>query len=89
MGSAGPGKEWHHIVEQNPGNIERFGPDALHNTGNVIAIDKALHERISGFYSSKDRIAGGLTVRQWLSAQPFEAQHAFGIKTLRNYGAVS
>jgi hypothetical protein len=25
MGPAGPGKQWHHIVEQTPGNVTRFG----------------------------------------------------------------
>jgi hypothetical protein len=88
MGSAGPGKEWHHIVEQTPGNVERFGPEALHNTGNVIAIDKTLHQRISALYSSKARVAEGLTVRQWLSSQSFEAQRDFGVDTLRRYGAI-
>jgi hypothetical protein len=88
MGPAGPGKQWHHIVEQTPGNIERFGPEALHNTGNVIEIDKAIHERISGYFSSKREFAGGFTVRQWLSTQSFEAQHAFGVKTLRDYGVI-
>ena len=47
MGSAGQGREWHHIVEQTPGNTERFGGQALHNTENVIALDKALHTNVS------------------------------------------
>ncbi|WP_255208429.1 hypothetical protein [Myxococcus sp. AM009] len=38
MGSAGPGKQWHHIVEQTPGNVSRVGPHALHNTQNVIPL---------------------------------------------------
>ena len=32
MGPAGPGKSWHHIVEQTKGNVARFGPERLHNT---------------------------------------------------------
>ena len=46
LGSAGPGKQWHHIVEQTKGNIHRFGPHALHNTENVIAIDEGIHRQI-------------------------------------------
>jgi hypothetical protein len=89
LGSAGEGKQWHHIVEQTEGNVQRFGPHALHNTENVIAIDEGVHRQISAYYSSKDpRFTGGLTVRQWLSGQSFQAQRAFGLKILQDYGVV-
>jgi hypothetical protein len=32
---------------------ERFGPEALHNTENVIAVDADTHVKISAYYSSK------------------------------------
>jgi hypothetical protein len=83
MGSAGPGKQWHHIVEQNPGNVAKFGPERLHSTENVVPLDERLHVRISGFYSSKQPFTGGLTVRQWLSAQSWEAQREFGLATIK------
>ncbi|MCP3137958.1 hypothetical protein LXT23_11500 [Pyxidicoccus sp. QH1ED-7-1] len=81
-GSAGKGKEWHHIVEQTEGNIQQFGPKAVHNTRNVISLDKALHDLISAFYSKKrPRITGStdLTVREWLSTQSYAAQRDFGV----------
>jgi hypothetical protein len=87
LGSAGEGKQWHHIVEQTPGNVERFGPHAIHNTENVIPLDKALHTRVSAFYSSIQWDLTGshtLTVRQWLSTQPYEAQRKFGLMTIEN-----
>jgi hypothetical protein len=87
MGSAGPGKEWHHIVEQTPGNVKRFGGEALHNTENVIALDKALHTDVSRLYSSiKYNITGSfrLTVREWLRSQSYEAQRAFGLLAINN-----
>jgi hypothetical protein len=87
LGSAGPGKQWHHIVEQTPGNVERFGPHALHNTENVIALEEGLHTQVSAFYSRKIlRITGSrdLTVRQWLSTQSYEAQRAFGLQAIEN-----
>lgn len=34
MGPAGKGKAWHHIVEQNPANIARFEPEAIHKLKN-------------------------------------------------------
>jgi hypothetical protein len=87
MGSAGPGKEWHHIVGQTPGNMKRFGGEALHNTENVIALDKALHTDVSRLYSSiKYNITGSfrLTVREWLRGQSYEAQRAFGLLAINN-----
>jgi hypothetical protein len=89
LGSAGPGKNWHHIVEQTPSNIERFGAPAIHNTENVIAVDEGIHRQISAYYSSKDPLfSGAQTVRQWLSGQSLQAQREFGLKILRVYGVV-
>lgn len=89
LGPAGAGKQWHHIVEQTEGNLQRFGPQALHNTENVIAIDEGIHRRISAYYSSKDpSFTGSQTVREWLRGQSLQAQREFGLKILRDYGAV-
>jgi hypothetical protein len=87
MGPAGHGNEWHHIVEQTPGNVKRFGGEALHNTQNVIRLGKALHTKISALYSSiRLDITGSttLTVRQWLSSQSYGAQFAFGLRAMTN-----
>ncbi|WP_309896224.1 hypothetical protein [Archangium sp.] len=87
MGKAGPGKEWHHIVEQTKGNVKRFGGEALHNTENITALDKALHTRVGAFYSAiKPRITNSktLTVRQWLGSQSYEAQREFGLLAIKN-----
>ncbi len=86
MGPAGPGKEWHHIVEQTDGNVGRFGPKAIHNTENVIALDKELHTRVSAFYSSKrfDITNTMQTVREWMRTQSFEAQRDFGLRAVEN-----
>ncbi|WP_404366991.1 hypothetical protein ACIHQR_00190 [Corallococcus coralloides] len=80
-------KQWHHIVEQTPGNVQRFGPQALHNTENVIPLDRGVHARVSQFYSSIRRNltgSGGLTVRQWLSTQSYQAQRDFGLRAIQN-----
>ncbi|QSQ22961.1 hypothetical protein JY651_49065 [Pyxidicoccus parkwayensis] len=87
LGKAGPGKQWHHIVEQTPGNVQRFGPEALHNTRNVVPLDEALHTRVSAFYSSISEgitRSSRLTVRQWLSTQSYEAQRDFGLLAIEN-----
>ena len=74
-------------MEQTPGNVKRFGGEALHNTENVQALDEALHSRVSAFYSSKAPYVTGsrtLTVRQWLSTQSYEAQREFGELAIEN-----
>lgn len=88
MGPAGPNKQWHHIVEQTPGNTKRFGPQALHNTENIIPMERDLHTNISAFYSSirRDITGSPLTVRQWLSTQSFGAQRDFGLLAIENLG---
>jgi hypothetical protein len=88
MGPAGKNKQWHHIVEQTPGNVKRFGPQALHTTENIIPVDKALHSDVSAFYSSirRDITGSPLTVRQWLSTQSYEAQRDFGLLAIKNIG---
>jgi MYXO-CTERM domain-containing protein len=85
MGSAGSGKEWHHIIEKR--NARRFGAEAVHNTENVIPLEKPLHDRLSALYSSiQENItrSAKLTVRQWLDTQSYEAQRAFGLLAIEN-----
>ncbi|NNC05368.1 hypothetical protein HJC10_21250 [Corallococcus exiguus] len=87
MGPAGEGKEWHHIVEQTEGNAARFGPHALHNSENIVALGKDVHSGVSSLYSSKrPRLTNSetLTVRQWLSTQSFEAQRDFGLVAIQH-----
>jgi len=87
-GPAGPQQAWHHIVEQTPGNIEKFGPEAIHNTNNLIKLPHGkgtVHQRISDHYSSKASFTKGMTVRKWLSPQSFNKQYNFGIKTLKRF----
>ena len=89
MKTAGPGKQWHHIVEQTPGNVKRFGGEALHNTENITALNEGVHTDVSAFYSSiREGITGSntLTIRRWLGTQSYEAQRRFGLKAIENIG---
>jgi hypothetical protein len=87
LGPAGNDKQWHHIVEQHKGNLTRFGPEALHNTENVLRLDERIHRQISAWYSTKPP-GWNQTIRQWLSEQSFEAQRQDGLKILRRFGVV-
>jgi len=85
MGNAGKGKEWHHLIEKR--NATRFGAEAIHNTENIIALEKSLHERTSAFYSSiREGItkSSKLTVRQWIGTQSYESQREFGLRAIEN-----
>jgi len=85
-GAAGPGMEWHHIVEQTPGNISRFGKYLINSEGNLMRLNRAEHARVSAFYSSKQAFTNGETVRKWLSGQSFEKQLSFGKEVLWRMG---
>ncbi|MFP2898457.1 hypothetical protein [Corallococcus sp. 4LFB] len=67
--------------------MKRFGPQAVHNPGNVIPLEKALHSRISSFYSTirRELTGSSLTVRQWLSTQSYEAQREFGLQAIEKF----
>lgn len=85
FGAAGKNQHWHHIVEQTPGNIERFGAEAIQNTNNLVRVNASIHVgkgSISAYYSSIQPFTNGQTVRQWLSGQSFAQQTQFGLKVL-------
>jgi RHS repeat-associated protein len=82
-GSAGTGREWHHIVEQNPTNIAKFGPERINNTNNYVNISTDLHRKISAYYSSNIAGPGTPTVREWLSTKSYEQQSSYGRSVLQ------
>ena len=88
IGSAGEGKEWHHIVEQSQIKKTGFSTEQIHNTSNIIAIDKSIHHKITGHYNSKPSYLGGKTVREWLSGKSFEEQWQYGMNKLKEYGGI-
>lgn len=88
LGPAGNNRAWHHIVEQTPENVKKFGTELIQNTGNVVNIPHGkglLHQKISGFYSSKQPFTNGQTVRQWISTKSFDEQYEFGIKIMNQF----
>jgi hypothetical protein len=86
MGPAGDGQHWHHIVEQTPGNVSRFGAQAIHTGQNLVRVAAGVHQKISAYYSSKQAFTDGQTVRQWLSGQSLEQQRAFGQQVMEKFG---
>lgn len=87
-GSAGKGKAWHHIVEQNPTNIKMFGPKAIHSIKNMIKLPHgagSIHAKVSGYYSST-YLNSGMRVRDYASTLSFQDQYKFGIEILKRFG---
>lgn len=92
MGAAGRGFAWHHIVGQTTSNLQRFGAEAIHNTGNLVRLEHGrgtIHQQITNFYNSVQPVLTGLdniTVREWIGTQSFEEQQDFGIRVIRAFG---
>ena len=85
FGRAGDGLAWHHIVEKTPGNITRFGNEAIHNTNNLIKLEHGsgtIHNEISSYYSRIHPFTNGQTFRIWISTKPFEEQYQIGMKKI-------
>ena len=88
MGPAGEGQAWHHIVEQNPANIAKFGPEALHNTGNVIKLPNgagSIHAKVTGYYNSL-MPGTNMRVREYVNTLNYQQQYKYGLNVLKRFG---
>jgi hypothetical protein len=86
------GYEQHHIVEQNPSNVEKrevekFGQEALDDPSNLVWIPRLKHEQITAFYNSKP-VPGGPTQREIIGKMEFDQQRAIGLELLREEGVL-
>ena len=87
-GSAGKGYAWHHIVEQNPSNIEKFGNRAIHTESNLVKLPhgkETLHSKVSGYYSRKAPFTKG-RVRDVVNKMSYEDQYNHGVEILKKFG---
>ena len=85
IGSAGEGNQWHHIVEQSQIEKSGFSPQQIHNTDNIVAIDKVTHQQISAYYSRKYYYTNGLRLRDWIANKSFQEQYNYGIKIINMF----
>jgi RHS repeat-associated protein len=83
FGDAGPGKQWHHLVEQHGDNIAKFGEAAIHNPRNYVLVTDELHTAINAIYSKSDPLTGQ-SFREYVKTLPFEEQRAIGIRVLES-----
>lgn len=77
LGPAGPGYEWHHIVEKRLAG--QFPFDLIHNTDNIIRLPLEIHRRVAAAMSSGDPRHGGIVRRFWMQKLSYEEQYNLGI----------
>jgi len=87
------GYEQHHIVEQNPSNIEKgviekFGSARINDPSNLVWVPHFPHLEISADYSSVPDNDGGPTRRERVKEWDFGQQREFGLSKLRKYGVL-
>lgn len=85
LGKAGDNMEWHHIVGQFDANIARFGTHQIHNTRNVIAIDRNIHQQITAEYNRINPFTG-MRLRDEIAQLPYDQQYQRGLEILEKYG---
>ena len=90
MGAAGPGMEWHHIVEQCQMKASRanFPVSWVQNSNNVIRVSAEVHHKISNYYSQAQLFTDGMTFRDWITRLSFEEQYEWGLYVLRLFGVI-
>jgi RHS repeat-associated protein len=87
LGSVGEGNVWHHIVEQCQVDKSNIPVELIQNPQNLRAIDKATHDKISGYYNSIDsKYSDTMRVRNWLAGHSFQYQYNFGVDVLNRFG---
>jgi hypothetical protein len=86
-GSAPPGNEYHHIVEQGGDNATNLPADELHSTKNIVQLPGPLHDLVTAEYA-KEYDDSGKSTREWLQGQSFDDQWNEGVKILRDLGIV-
>ncbi|GAB1581445.1 hypothetical protein [Phyllobacterium phragmitis] len=83
LGPAGPGREWHHIVEKRLADKGIFPPEQIHSTDNIINLPVEVHRRISAKMSQIAPNANGRVLRSVVEEMPFEDQYNFGLRLIK------
>lgn len=88
------GYDQHHIVEQNPANVEKrmvekFGRDKIDDPDNVVWIPRLKHEEITSYYNSSiSPEPGSPRQRDIVNSYDFDAQRELGLRMLRDKGVL-
>lgn len=83
-----PGYDIHHIVEQGPARAEGFSQAMIEAPENKVRIPVYKHWQITGWYATKNPEFGGLSPREFLRNERWEAKISVGLKALRDHGVL-
>lgn len=89
FGSAGPGYQWHHIVEQRMATqaVDRlvFPVRSIQNTDNIVRVTVAQHACVNKKYSVRNLLPDGTwrTLRQYLNRRPWPEHFTVGLRVLK------
>jgi hypothetical protein len=92
------GYDQHHMVEQNPANVEKtpaeielekFGRNLIDARSNLVWVPRLKHELITGYYNSKvNEDPGALLRRAEVNKLDFDDQRAYALRILRMFGVL-
>ena len=84
-GPAGPGMDWHHLVEQQKSNVMKFGVDAIQNSDNLIRLDRNIHRKVTGHYNAAGP-PGFSRNRDYIQTLNFAEQREYSLTIMRLNG---
>ncbi len=89
----GLGYEQHHIVNQNPDNLQKgtvakFGSELINDPSNIVWVPRLQHECVNSEYSSNSTGPGTPLVRELINKMDFQQQREEGLKILRKCGVL-
>ncbi len=82
--SAGPFRDWHHVVEQGSG----FSKKMINNTANIVRIPRGKHWDVVYAMTKPRPELGGLSYREWLVGRSFSEHMRVGLDVLREVKAL-
>lgn len=86
LGDKKAGFQYHHLVQQGWGNIEKFGVKKIHNTKNVVQISDELHAKITSHYAKKYKGKyDNETFAKYMSKKSYEEQYKTATEILHRY----
>jgi len=90
LGPAGPGREWHHVVEKRLAGRGGYPVELIHSTDNIISLPVEVHRRVSAQMSMKDDAFRNSIRRFEMEKLSFGEQYDLGLelveKTLKDFG---
>lgn len=88
VGDNRPGFEDHHMAEQTPARQDGFPESRINGPDNVVRIPTYRHWQITAWYATKNDQFGGLSPREFLRGQSWEARIAVAKHALRMFGVL-